>query len=746
MARYIRVSPDLAADGEFDYRVPEELEGLPEVGSQVRVPFGRTHRRAFVTAFPDEPACPPEKLRDIEAVLPAPPLFDEGILALARWMARYYLCSLPAAFRAVLPAAVRREGADFLRRLRVRATEKALALPEAELAALAKRSPRQAEALVFLRAAGPEGGELADLCRRARVDRPVWDALEKKGLAEKAMGVSRRAPAAPADGVVATAPPRLTGEQEAALGTIRGEMASANPRVVLLHGVTGSGKTEVYLQAIATALTKGQGAIALVPEISLTPQTQERFLSRFGGQVAVLHSRLGDGERYDEWQRIARGEARVVVGARSALFAPVRPLGLILVDEEHESAYKQEEAPRYNARDVAVYRASLCGAAVVLGSATPSLESYANALRGRYRLVEMPHRVRERAMPEVHLVDMRHERSGEGAMRLFSTPLVDAVRARLAAGEQTILFLNRRGYATALTCEACGEILSCPDCSVRFTYHRARGRLVCHTCGMERAVPENCPHCGAPYRKTGTGTERIEETAQKLFPRANIARMDSDTTARKGSHDRILGAFRRGEIDILIGTQMIAKGLDFPRVTLVGVMNADAGLQMPDFRSGERTFQLLTQVAGRAGRGEVPGEVFFQTFQPDNPTLKAAAKEDYRAFWESESAMRQVFKYPPYSRMARLVFSGPVEDAVQAAAKTAGSRLKDIAPAGTKVLGPAAAPLAKAKGAWRFQLLVRTESAEGKTSLPSLLRAFLRSCPPPSGIAVTPTIDPISFL
>ena len=263
---------------------------------------------------------------------------------------------------------------------------------------------------------------------------------------------------------------------------------------------------------------------------------------------------------------------------------------------------------------------------------------------------------------------------------------------------------------------------------------------------MERTVPENCPHCGAPYRKTGTGTERIEETAQKLFPRANIARMDSDTTARKGSHDRILGAFRRGEIDILIGTQMIAKGLDFPRVTLVGVMNADAGLQMPDFRSVERTFQLLTQVAGRAGRGEVPGEVFFQTFQPDNPTLKAAAKEDYRAFWESESAMRQVFKYPPYSRMARLVFSGPVEDAVQAAAKAAGTRLKDIAPAGTKVLGPAAAPLAKAKGAWRFQLLVRTESAEGKTSLPSLLRAFLRSCPPPSGIAVTPTIDPISFL
>jgi len=744
MPRFIRVSPDLAADGEFDYRVPEALAGAVAVGCQVRVPFGRTRRRAFVTELLDRTDCPPEKLRDVEAVLPAPPLFDREILSLARWIAHYYASSLPAAFRAVLPAAVRREGADFRRRLRIRATEKALALPEAELSAMAKHSPRQAEALSFLRAAGEEGGELAELSRRAKVDRAAWDALERKGLAEKSMAPSLRRPAAAA--VVATAPPELTDEQAAALEAIQEEMAAAKPKVVLLHGVTGSGKTEVYLRAIETALRQGKGAIALVPEISLTPQTRERFLSRFGDRVAVLHSRLGAGERHDEWQRIARGEARVVVGARSALFAPVRPLGLILVDEEHESAYKQDESPRYNARDVAVYRASLCGAAVVLGSATPSLESYANALRGRYRLVEMPHRVREREMPRVHLVDMRHERSGEGALRLFSTPLVDAIRSRLAAGEQTILFLNRRGYATAMTCEACGETLGCPECSVRLTYHQSRGKLVCHTCGMERGVPETCPHCGAPFKRLGIGIERIEETARKLFPHARIARMDSDTTSRKGSHDEILGAFRRGETDILIGTQMIAKGLDFPRVTLVGVMNADAGLQVPDFRAGERTFQLLTQVAGRAGRGEVPGDVFFQTFQPDNPTLKAAAKEDYRGFWEAESAMRQVFKYPPYARMARLVFSGPSEGATERAAKDAAGFLKDLAGPGTKVMGPAAAPLAKAKGAWRFQLLLRAEGSEGKTPLPGLLYAFLKSFPLPSGVAVAPTIDPISFL
>ena len=739
---FAKVCTDLALDREFDYRVPPALAGRIRIGSVVRVPFGRTRKRAFVTALPDTPGCPPERLKDIESVEDVAPLFDERILALARWMADYYLAPLEHAFRAVLPAPVRREGAGFKTRHIASLTDAGLALTESAIAAMERKSPKQAAALRFLRARGPLPS--AELLREARVGPSVLKALAARGWLAETLGVVRRDPLRDRP-VLAVPPPPLTPDQQAALDAVRAAMHEPSPPVLLLHGVTGSGKTEVYLHAIQSALDEGKGAIALVPEISLTPQTQERFRSRFGETVAVLHSRLSDGERHDEWRRIADGRARVVVGARSALFAPVRPLGLLIVDEEHEPAYKQEESPRYHARDVAVYRGRLESCPVLLGSATPSLESFKNALDGRYRLLRMPRRVDNRTLPEVRIADMRGEVSPDGAPRLFSTALVEAIRERLPRGEQVILFLNRRGYATSLVCAACGQAVACPDCSVNMTYHKAAAELRCHTCGRVAPLPPLCPSCGQPLKQVGTGTQRIEAAVQKLFPHARVARMDADTTSAKDAHDRILAAFRRGDTDILIGTQMIAKGLDFPRVTLVGVVNADASLQLPDFRAAERTFQLLAQVAGRSGRGEIPGEVVFQTRMPSNPVIQAACTEDYPAFYAREIETREAFRQPPFTRMARLLFHGPSDEAVADAAKAFADALQPRLPPSVAILGPAPAPLEKAKGEYRHHLLVRAD-AGNRPVLPKILRAAIAAFPLPPGVKLTPAIDPQSIV
>ncbi|HEY1170914.1 MAG TPA: primosomal protein N' [Verrucomicrobiae bacterium] len=531
--------------------------------------------------------------------------------------------------------------------------------------------------------------------------------------------------------------------------------ASSNqgPTTFLLHGVTGSGKTEVYLQALAHTLEQGKGAIVLVPEISLTPQTVERFKARFSSGkcqtlVAVLHSHLSSGERHDEWHKIRQGRARIVIGARSAIFAPVDPLGLIIVDEEHEYSYKQEEAPRYHARDVAVYRGQMEGAVVVLGSATPSMESYYNVKRGKYQLLEMPTRADDKKMPIVRVIDMRSEAKKEKGIPIFSNRLKEAMHQRLEKKEQTILFLNRRGYSSSLQCPKCGYVAQCPHCSVSLTYHRRAQELRCHICGHFAPAPARCPNneCRDPaIRYAGLGTEKVEETLGKLFPNASIRRMDSDTLKRKEDYRTILGEFRRGKIDILVGTQMIAKGLHFPNVTLVGIIYADLGLHLADFRAGERTFQLLTQVSGRAGRGDVEGEVVVQAFTPFHPAIQYARRHDYIGFYEQEIEFREQLKYPPLSRVALLTMKGRNEDKVQFSADHLRKQLETKFKGWSDLViaGPAPAPLARAETFYRYQIMLRTKAM---SKLSKMLAEMLENQEWPDDITVAVDIDPVDLI
>jgi primosomal protein N' (replication factor Y) len=520
----------------------------------------------------------------------------------------------------------------------------------------------------------------------------------------------------------------------------------------LLHGVTGSGKTEVYLQAIAHALEQGKGAIVLVPEISLTPQTVERFKARFSSGklqtlVAVLHSHLSGGERHDEWHKIRQGRARIVIGARSAIFAPVEPLGLIIVDEEHEHTYKQEESPRYHARDVAVMRGRMENAVVVLGSATPSLESFYNCLRGKFSLLELPQRVDDQKMPRVRVVDMRQgARDGKGPP-IFSPQLKEAITQRLEKGEQTILFLNRRGYSSSIVCEKCGHVCECPNCSLALTYHRPEQLLRCHICNWNEAAPKNCPNekCKNPgIRYSGLGTQKVEDVLKKLFPRARVTRMDADVMKRKEDYRLVLEAFKHGDIDILIGTQMIAKGLHFPNVTLVGIIYADMALHQPDFRAGERTFQLLTQVAGRAGRGDIEGEVFVQAFTPFHPAIQYARRHDFNGFFEQELEFRKPLNYPPFSRVALLTLKGRSEDKVKFSAEhlkraleKTKTELKDLI-----LSGPAAAPLARAENLYRYHIMLRTRAM---SKLSTALEHITATLTLPDDVSLAVDIDPVDL-
>jgi primosomal protein N' (replication factor Y) len=547
----------------------------------------------------------------------------------------------------------------------------------------------------------------------------------------------------------------------------------------LLHGVTGSGKTEVYLQAIAHALEEGKGAIVLVPEISLTPQTVERFKARFSSGklqtlVAVLHSHLSAGERHDEWHKIRQGRARIVIGARSAIFAPVDPLGLIIVDEEHEHTYKQEESPRYHARDVAIMRGQMEGAPVVLGSATPSLESYYNCRLGKFTLLELPERVDEQKMPQVRVVDMRQAARQEKGTPIFSPQLKEAITRRLETGQQTILFLNRRGYSTSLQCPKCGYVCGCPNCSISLTYHRMEQKLCCHICGHSQQVPTVCPNesCKNPaIRFAGTGTQKVEDTLAKLFPDARVKRMDADTMKRKDDYRKILGDFRTGKIDILVGTQMIAKGLHFPNVTLVGIIFADLALHQPDFRAGERTFQLLTQVAGRAGRGDIEGEVFVQAFTPFHPAIQFARRHDFNGFYEQEMEFRGQLKYPPFSRVALLTLKGRNEEKVKFSAehlrRALESKVQLAAPKqreggspkskvpserppldpgpwtlDLQISGPAPAPLLRAETFYRYQIMLRTQRM---SALSRELARIIQQITLPGDISLAVDIDPVDL-
>lgn len=735
-----RVTLEMAIRKEFDYSIPEEFAGRVDVGSRVKVPFGNREVLGNVTALVKE--SPHSNLRPILKVIGGAPLLTPKILKLARWISDYYCCPLEVTLKTALPEVVRKEEDGWRERLMVRPVKSEARRPEL--------TKRQAEIFEIIEAAGEIF--LQELLDQAHTTAATIRKLETLHLVTIAPAVSERDPYAN-ETILPTEALPLNPEQIRAMDAITRAMDKGEAKTFLLHGVTGSGKTEVYLQGIAHALKNGKGAIVLVPEISLTPQTVERFKARFSSGplqtlVAVLHSHLSAGERHDEWQKIRQGRARIVIGARSAIFAPVDPLGLIVVDEEHEHSYKQEESPRYNARDVATLRGQYESSVVILGSATPSMESFYNAQMGKYALLEMPTRADDKKMPIVRVVDLRLEKQTEkGGAPVFSQKLRDAIAYRLERKEQTILFLNRRGYASSMQCPKCGYVAGCPNCSISLTYHRAAQQLRCHICGHVSPAPVVCPDqkCRNPaIRFAGVGTERVQETLAKMFPHAKVARMDSDTLKRKEDYRRTLGDFRTGKIEILVGTQMIAKGLHFPNVTLVGIIYADLSLHMPDFRAGERTFQLLTQVAGRAGRGDVEGEVIVQAFTPFHPAIQYARRHDYAGFYEQEIEFRQQLQYPPISRAAMITLKSRNEDKVRMSA----DYIKDeIAKALTSVedliiAGPAPAPLLKAETFFRYQLMLRTKRMPTASRL--LADAF-KKINLPEGVSMVVDVDPANL-
>ena len=753
-----RVTLEIALRKEFDYLIPPELVGEVTVGTRVKIPFGPRQVTGCVTALVEH--SPHTNLRAIVRVVGEPSLVTPRVLELARWIADYYCCAPEIALRSVLPEAVRKEKSGWRERLFVRS-----ATPPGERP---KLTARQEEVLAVLQVRGEM--PLQELVAAAETTAETVRRLEDKGLVTVAAEVSERDPYAN-EQILPTLPLVLDAEQTRALAAITAAMdkasalassgatgvtatsaESANAAAFLLHGVTGSGKTEVYLQAIAHALERGRGAIVLVPEIALTPQTVERFKARFSSGplrtlVAVLHSHLSAGERHDEWHKIRQGRARIVIGARSAIFAPVEPLGLIIVDEEHEHSYKQEEAPRYHARDVAVVRGRRENSVVVLGSATPSLESYYNTKNGKYTLLEMPTRVDHKKMPVVRVVDMRQAARLEKGVPIFSPQLKEAITQRLERAEQTMLFLNRRGYSSSLQCPKCGYVAQCPNCSVSLTFHRRDDKLACHVCGHTAKVPSVCPEakCRNPaIRYAGMGTERVEETLTKLFPKARIQRMDSDLMKRKDDYRRALGDFKIGKIDILVGTQMIAKGLHFENVTLVGVIYADLSLHMPDFRAGERTFQLLTQVAGRAGRGDIEGEVFVQAFTPFHPAIQYARRHDFAGFYDQELEFRAQLKYPPFTRVALLTLKSRNEEKVQFTADYLKGEVEKVA-AGLKdliIAGPAPAPLLRAETFYRYQIMLRTPQMP---QLSRRLAALLTTLKLPDDVTLAVDVDPVNL-
>ncbi|QIZ67278.1 primosomal protein N' [Geobacillus subterraneus] len=752
--------PTRQTDRPFDYLIPERWHGVIQPGMRVTVPFGARRLQGFVIEVKDHSEI--EQLKPIEHVLDVVPVLNEELLDLGRYLTETTLCFAISAYQAMLPAAMR---AKYEKTLRLTDERKRAALPDdlqplfagriatswkdvetAGLWRVAQKAVQQGvlEAVYEVKEkagkktvkhaalavpAEQARGALASLPSRQK---DVLSCLLEKGEAmpvaelQAALGVSSAPLKALADkGFIMmhdvevyrdpyehrtfqpSAPPPLTEAQAGALAAIAASVRAGEHRTFLLYGVTGSGKTEVYMQAIEEVLRHGKEAIVLVPEISLTPQMVERFKGRFGPKVAVLHSGLSIGEKYDEWRKIHRKEVQLVVGARSAVFAPFENLGMIIIDEEHETSYKQEEMPRYHARDVAIYRARRHGCPVVLGSATPSLETFARAAKGVYELLELPERIAERGMPDVHIVDMREElRSGNRSM--FSRRLLDELRLRLERGEQAVLFLNRRGYSTFVMCRGCGYVIRCPHCDISLTYHRAGERMKCHYCGHEEPLAPRCPSCGSEHiRFFGTGTQKVEEELAKLLPTARVIRMDVDTTGRKGAHEELLSRFAAKEADILLGTQMIAKGLDFPDVTLVGVLAADTMLHLPDFRAAEKTFQLLTQVSGRAGRHELPGEVVIQTYTPDHYSIALAARHDYRAFYRREMTLRKAHGYPPYYYLALITAAHEEAPAAAKAAEKIAAYLRKQLSNEAVILGPVASPIARLHDRYRYQCMIK---------------------------------------
>ena len=741
MSAFVRVVLDRSIRRELDYAVPDALAEKVAVGSRIRVPFRDKSLLATVVAELDE--SPAEGIKPIEALIGEKPTLSSSLIELARWMANYYCCPIETVMRSLLPQVIRKAKVSWKKQLFVTPTRQPS--PE-EIEKLRRRAPRQAELLSAV-AQLPGPIPATDLLRQTLLDNATLRALVRRGWAELREQEMARDPHA-AEKFVADSELTLNSEQTAALQLVAAALENpATHPPILLHGVTGSGKTEVYLQAIRATLARGKTAIVLVPEISLTPQTVERFKSRFAEQpemVAVLHSHLSEGEPHDEWHKLHSGNARIVIGARSAVFAPLENLGLIVVDEEHETSYKQEEAPRYHARDVAIVRAKIEKCVVLLGTATPSLESYHNAERGKYVLSTLTQRVDQCQMPLIRIVDLRQERRKEKAAPILSEKLRSAIEIRLNNKEQTILFLNRRGFSTSLLCSQCGKARDCPNCSVALTFHRMNTRLSCHLCGHSAAVPKRCPECGEDALiYAGFGTEKVEANVSAIFPHAIVRRMDADSMTRKDAYRETLHAFRAGKIDILVGTQMIAKGLHFPNVTLVGIINADLALHLPDFRAGERTFQLLTQVAGRAGRGETPGEVFVQTYTPFSPSIQFARHHDFAGYFQQELEFRERCDFPPFKHAVLITVRSEHEARASFSAETLARRLKEALPEEFSLGAPAPAPLEKLQGHYRFHILLRGAAI---MRLSRMIRETLDKLPFPEDVAVAVDVDPYQLL
>ena len=758
--------PAMQTDRTYDYIIPDEWMDSIVPGMRVIVPFGPRKIQGFVIELKEKGEV--SKLKAIIEPMDLVPVLNKELLTLGNWLTEKTLCFKISAFQAMLPAAmkakyekyfqleenrsiselhlslqrffqngkdvawkvieesgllplvhkeVKRGNLEVLYRVKAKGNKKTVRKLYLNVPAdkadevknsLPPQASKQKQIIEYMIDSTPGGdGILAStLLEDMSTTSSTIKSLVNKGiLIEKNVEMYRD----PFQNRVFenTSPLPLTPQQDQAIRPILSTIDQEEHHTFLLYGVTGSGKTEIYLQSIQRVLQEGKEAIVLVPEISLTPQMVHRFKGRFGNDVAVLHSGLSVGEKYDEWRKIQRKEVKVVVGARSAVFAPFENLGIIIIDEEHETSYKQEENPRYHAREVAIYRGEIHGCPVILGSATPSLETFARASKGVYELLTLDKRMNDGPLPSVDIVDMREElRKGNRSM--FSTTLFEKLQSRIEKGEQTVLFLNRRGHSSFIMCRDCGFVLQCPNCDISLTYHRFSNGMKCHYCGHEEGVPSTCPECMSEHiRYFGTGTQKVEEELTKLLPDARIIRMDVDTTSRKGSHEKLLTAFGEGKADILLGTQMIAKGLDFPNITLVGVLSADTMLHLPDFRAAEKTFQLLTQVSGRAGRHTLPGEVVIQTYTPDHYSIELASDHDYNRFYQQEMMMRKMGSYPPFYYITLITLSHEdimkVVDISEKMTSYVRSKLSET----TIILGPVASPIPRIKNRYRYQCLIK---------------------------------------
>ncbi len=738
--KYASVILDVAIEKTLDYGVkPEHIDSVQR-GMRVEVPLRGQLRQGYVFDV-TEKASFSYKVRPIHRILSDNELITRDVFELAIWMAKYYCAPLRRVLKTIVPSSVRKD----MQHKEQQSVERKQTREKLKEACIALRAkfPAQAAVLdVMLKVKGSI--LLTELLEQAGVTKSPVSTLEKKGLLKLGLIRIDRSPLINAE-YFRTKPKKLNDEQAQALAKIAKSIEEKRFESHLLFGITGSGKTEVYLQAIEKALSLGLGTIMLVPEVALTAQTIERFKSRFEEYVAVLHHRLSAGERYDEWHKIRSGEAKIVIGARSALFSPLPNLGLIIVDEEHEGSYKQtDEAPCYHARDVAVMRGHLSKSAVVLGSATPSLESYQNAMCGKYTLSCLTKRPTSAQLPTVTILDMKKEYERAKGYTTFSDALLNGIKKRIELGEQSLLFLNRRGYHASQMCLSCQNPVKCKHCDLALTFHYNDNTLSCHLCGfLLSPPPRKCPTCHSEnnMKFRGVGTEQVQRALHAILPNVRTVRMDADTTRHKGSHDRLIREFRTGKADVLIGTQMIAKGLHFAQVTLVGVLNSDASLNIPDFRSSERVFQLLTQVAGRSGRGCVAGEVIIQSCMPENSTIKLASRQDYLGFYEEEVVARRMFGFPPFSHIIKFTFSGPSEKGTLCYTEQFYRALMQRMPSSFKLSPPLPAGYAKIKDRFRFQFTAQGESVYFMNEKIAEVKELLSV---PKNLRVSVDVDPLS--